>query len=184
MQLMHKQSFEDREEYQALISLSERELIKKSGLLKREGAGWKFLHNNFREYLAARCLSRLPKEFAIPIFYDGTNIKPYWVNTLGYLTGFDLGWSLIDWLMENSPSALVKFEADRLNVELRIEVFKRIFDKFESLRLHFNDDLCDEAELAHFVDSNEVLSFLLNRISAPQHYVSQYTAVNILRYYP
>lgn len=68
MQLMHKQSFEDREEYQALISLSERELIKKSGLLKREGAGWKFLHNNFREYLAARCLSRLPKEFAIPIF--------------------------------------------------------------------------------------------------------------------
>lgn len=184
MQLMHKQSFEDREEYQALISLSERELIKKSGLLKREGAGWKFLHNNFREYLAARCLSRLPKEFAIPIFYDGTNIKPYWVNTLGYLTGFDLGWSLIDWLMENSPSALVKFEADRLNVELRIEVFKRIFDKFESLRLHFNDDLCDEAELAHFVGSNEVLSFLLNRISAPQHYVSQYTAVNILRYYP
>jgi hypothetical protein len=184
MQLMHRQSFDDREEYQALVSASERELIKKSGLLKRESTGWKFSHNNFREYLAAKYLSRLPKDFVLPIFYDGANIKPSWVNTLGYLTGFDLGWSLIDWLMENSPSALVKFEPDRLNVELRNEVFKRIFNKFETLRLHFNDDLCDTVELAHFVDSNEVLSFLIDRISAPQHYVSQYTAVNILRNYP
>lgn len=184
MQLMHRQFFDDREEYQALVLDSDRELIKKSGLLKREGAGWKFSHNNFREYLAAKCLSRLPKDFVIPIFYDGTNIKPHWVNTLGYLTGFDLGWSLIDWLAENSPSALVKFEPDRLNVELRIEVFKRIFDKFETLRLYLNDDLFDESELAHFVSSNEILSFLLDKIRAPQHYVSQYTAVNLLRNYP
>ena len=184
MQLMHRQSFDDREEYQALVSASERELIKKSGLLKRESTGWKFSHNNFREYLAAKCLSRLPRDFVIPIFYDGSNIKPHWVNTLGYLTGFDLGWSLIDWLAENSPSALVKFEPDRLNEELRVEVFKRIFDKFETLRLHLNDDLFDASELARFVKSNEILSFLLDRISAPRHYVSQYTAVNLLRNYP
>lgn len=184
MQLTHQQSFDDRNEYQALVSPTERDLIKKSGLLKREGDGWKFLHNNFREYLAARCLSRLPKDFVIPLFSDGANIKPYWINTLGYLTGFDLNWSLIDWLIENSPSALVKFEPDRLNVELRVEVFKRLFDKYESLRLHFNDDLCDVAELAHFINSNEVLEFLLDRISAPQHRVSQYTAANILRNYP
>lgn len=184
MQLMHRQSFDDREEYQALVSASERELIKKSGLLKRESTGWKFSHNNFREYLAAKCLSRLPKDCVIPIFYNGANIKPHWVNTLGYLTGFNLGWSLIDWLVDNSPSALVKFEPDRLDVELRIEVFKRIFNKFETLRLHFNDDLCNIPELARFVNSNEILSFLLDRISAPRHYVSQYTAVNLLRNYP
>ena len=84
MQLMHLQSFEDRTEYQTLFTYEERDLIKKSGLLKREGNDWKFLHNNFREYLAARCLSRLPKEFVIPFFYDGANIKTHWVNTLGY----------------------------------------------------------------------------------------------------
>ena len=184
MQLMHRQSFDNREEYQKLVSASERELIKKSGLLKRESTGWKFSHNNFREYLAAKCLSRLPKDYVIAIFYGGTKIKPHWVNTLGYLTGFDLGWNLIDWLAENSPSALVKFEPDRLNEELRIDVFKRIFDKFETLRLHLNDDLYDASELAHFVKSNEVLSFLLDRISTPRHYVSQYTAVNLLRNYP
>ncbi len=184
MQLMHQQSLDDRTEYQTLVSASGRELIKKSGLLKRESTGWKFSHNNFREYLAAKCLSRLPKDFVTPIFYDGTNIKPHWVNTLGYLTGFDLGWNLIDWLAENSPSALVKFEPDRLNEDLRIEVFKRIFDKFETLRLHLNDDLFDASELAHFVKSNEILSLLLDRISTPRHYVSQYTAVNLLRNYP
>ncbi len=184
MQLMHRQSFDDREEYQTLFTASQRELLKKSGLFKRENAGWKFSHNNFREYLAAKCLSRLPKDFVIPIFYDGANIKPYWVNTLGYLTGFDLGWSLIDWMVENSPSALVKFEPDRLNEELRVEVFKRIFDKFETLRLHINDDLFDASELAHFVKSSEILSLLLDRISTPRHYVSQYTAVNLLRHYP
>lgn len=184
MQLMHRQSLDDRTEYQTIVSASGRELIKKSGLLKRESTGWKFSHNNFREYLAAKCLSRLPKDYVTPIFYDGTNIKPHWVNTLGYLTGFDLRWNLIDWLAENSPSALVKFEPDRLNEELRIEVFKRIFDKFETLRLHLNDDLFDASELAHFVKSNEILSFLLDRISTPRHYVSQYTAVNLLRNYP
>ena len=157
MQLMHRQSLDDRTEYQTLVSSSGRELIKKSGLLKRESAGWKFSHNNFREYLAAKSLSRLPKDDVIPIFYDGMNIKPHWVNTLGYLTGFDLEWNLIDWLAENSPSALVKFEPDRLNEELRIDVFKRIFNKVEMLRFHLNDDLFDASELAHFVKSNEIL---------------------------
>lgn len=85
MQLMHRQSLDDRDEYQTLISTSGRELIKKSGLLKRESTGWKFSHNNFREYLAAKYLSRLPKDYVTPIFYNGTNIQPYWVNTLGYL---------------------------------------------------------------------------------------------------
>ena len=84
MQLMHRQSLDDRDEYQTLISTSGRELIKKSGLLKRESTGWKFSHNNFREYLAAKYLSRLPKDYVTPIFYNGTNIQPYWVNTLGY----------------------------------------------------------------------------------------------------
>lgn len=184
MQLMHRQVIDDREEYQALVGPSERELIKKSGLFKREGTAWQFLHNNFREYLTARYLSRLPQDYVIPIIYDGANIKPHWVNTLGYLTGFDLEWDLIAWLLENSPSALVKFESDRLNVEMRVEVFKRIFTRFESLRLHFNDDLCYELELAHFADSSEILSFLLDRIVEPRHYTSQYTAVNLLRNYP
>lgn len=184
MQLMHLQSFEDRTEYQTLFTYEERDLIKKSGLLKREGNDWRFLHNNFREYLAARCLSRLPKEFVIPFFYDGANIKTHWVNTLGYLTGFDVEWSLVDWLTESAPSALVKFEPDRLSAGVRAQIFKDIFEKYEQARLPLNDDLFDTAELARFASSSDILSFLLERIDNPRHYTSQYTAVNLLRNYP
>lgn len=185
MQLMHKQRFDDRNEFQELFSFEERELIKKSGLLKRARDGWLFLHNNFREYLAARFLSKLPHDIAVSVFSDEIgNVKPSWVNTLGYLTGFDLEWNLFAWLIEKSPSALVKFESDRLDSELRVEVFKRIFGKYETLHLYFNDDLCDEAELAHFTNSSEILIFLLERIETPQNLASQYMAVNILRHYP
>ena len=184
MQLMHRQSFEDRKEYQDLFSLTDRELIKKSGLLKREGTIWKFLHNNFREYLAARYLKKIPQKCVISILYDGANIKPYWVNTLGFLTGFELDWNLNDWLIENAPSALVKFESDKLEPEIRYTVFKRIFDKYELLHLYINDELFDVVELAHFVASNEALNFLLDRISCPEHSISQYNAINILRCYP
>lgn len=186
MQLMHKWSFEDREEYQRLFQHRERELIKKSGLLKREGTSWYFLHNNFREYLAARYLSKLPQDKALSIFYDMdiSQVKPSWINTLGYLTGFELDWDLFDWLVENSPSALVKFEPDRLSSKQRVDVFKRLFEKYESLHLLFKDDLCDEAELAYFTNSREILIFLIDRINVPKHYYSQYTALKILLHYP
>ncbi len=184
MQLMQQQIFDDRNEYQILFSNDEREIAKQSGLLKRNGTGWMFLHNNFREYLAAKFLSQIPKEEAVAIYSDGTGVKPSWVNTLGYLTGLNLDWDFLDWLTENSPSALVKFESDRLSADVRKDIFKRIFYKYEDLRLHFNDELCDEVELAHFANSNDILSFLLDRIINPKHYTSQYTAIKILRHYP
>lgn len=184
MQLMHQQSFDDREAYQAVLSSDERDLAKKSGLLEREGQRWKFLHNNFREYFAARFLSRLPQNIVIPVFYDGNNVKPYWVNTLGYYAGFTLDWNFSDWLKEKSPTALVKFESDRLAPGVRVAVFKSVFEKYEALDLYFHDDLCDVSELARFVNSNEVLSFLLDRIQSPRNRMSQHNAINILRYYP
>lgn len=184
MQLMHKYVLEDRREYQDLFEGDIRTLVKQSGLFKQERNGWSFSHNNFREYLAAKQLSKLPKEQAIEFFASGTGIKPSWINTLGYLVNFDLSWDLQGWLSANAPSALVKFEPDRLDHSQRIDTFKQIFTHYENKRLHLNDELCDTLELAHFADSNEVLSFLIERIQNPRHFTSQYTALNILRHFP
>lgn len=183
MQLMHKYVLEDHTEYQELFDDDIRELVKQSGLFKREKTGWSFSHNNFREYLAAKKLSRFSKEEAIEVFSCGSFIKPSWINTLGYFAGLELSWDLQSWLIDNFPSAIVKFESDRLNKSKRIETFKRIFTQYENDRIHFNDELCDTLELARFSNSNEVLSFLLDRIERPQHYISQYTAINILRHF-
>lgn len=183
MQLMHQTDFDDREEYQRLFDYESRELVKKSGLLNQFGNVWTFLHNNFREYLAARFLSKLSQTEAISIFSDGKNVKPSWVNTLGYLTGLNLSWDLLGWLTLHSPSALVKFEPDRLSEEKRIKVFKRIFTKYEDTSLYFYDEYCDERELANFANSVEVINFLIEKINKPLNVPSQYNAINILRHF-
>lgn len=184
MQLMRKYVLDERKEYQELFQVDVHSLVKQSGLFKREKNGWSFSHNNFREYLAAKKISKLQKDEALSIFASGTNIKPSWVNTLGYLVNFDLSWDLQGWLSANCPSTLVKFEPDRLSTNQRISTFKQIFTQYENKRLHLNDDFCDVLELARFANSSEVLSFLLERIQKPRHFTSQYTALNILRHYP
>lgn len=186
MQLMQKQFFNDREEFQKILASHEdRELTKKSGLLKREYENWTFIHNNFREYLAARYLSKCSRDQVIStISSNGKGIKPSWVNTLSYLTGFELDWDLLDWLSEVEPSAIVKFESDRVSFETRKKIFKQIFCKYEAMSLHFNDELCDETELANFAKSRDIIQFLMDRIENPRNMPSQYTAVNILRHYP
>ena len=184
MQLMKKYILEDRSEYQELFGGDIRSLVKQSGLFKREKTGWSFSHNNFREYLAAKQLAKLSKDEAISIFACGTNIKPSWVNTLGYLTTLDLPWNLQEWLVQKCPTAIVKFESDRVDKDQRFETFKQIFTEYENKRLHFNDELCDTLELACFANSNKTLSFLLERIENPRHFTSQYTALNILRHFP
>ena len=183
MQLMQKNKLDDRTEYQVLFSGEDRNLIKHSGLLVKEGSSWRFLHNNFREFLAARYLSGMGKDDVTSYISNGDGIKPSWVNTLGYLTGMDLSWDLIGWIGENAPNALVKFEPDRVDDDLKHKIFCRIFTYYEDKRLWFNDDLCDAEELAYFSQSYDSLVFLLERITSPVHHVSQYTALNILRHY-
>ena len=125
MQLMRKFSFDDGEEYQRLFTPEQRELVKLSGLLARVGTTWQFTHNNFREYLAARYLSRLPLEQALHYFSDGNAIKPSWYNVLGYLTSLTKGDELGLWLRGHAPTALVKSEPDRVPVALRFEILKK-----------------------------------------------------------
>lgn len=183
MQLMQKNQFDDRTEYQVLFSDEERKLLKHSGLLVKDGASWRFLHNNFREFLAARYLSCMDQAAVTSYISNGDGIKPSWVNTLGYLTGMNLSWDLIGWISANAPNALVKFEPDRVDEALKHEIFCRLFTYYEDKRLWFNDDLCDTEELAYFSQSYDSLVFLLERITNPVHHISQYTALNIIRHY-
>ena len=84
MQLMQISVLDDVGEYQELFGLEDRKLLKYSGLLRKEGTRWRFSHNNFKEYLAAKFLSTLPREDAIRYFSGGQNIKMSWVNTFGF----------------------------------------------------------------------------------------------------
>ena len=183
MQLMQKSKFDDRTEYQELFSREQRDLAKHSGLLARQGDSWQFVHNNFREYLAAKHLSGLSKGEVIGYIFNGEAVNPSWVNTLGYLTGMELSWDLVEWIGAHAPNALVRFESDRVDEMMRYSVFTSIFRYYEERRLWFRDELCNAEELARFSESEDALVFLLDKISHPVHKISQYTAVNILRHY-
>lgn len=184
MQLMHVVKLADKDEFQSLFSYEDRKLIEKSGLLIKDGNDWRFLHNNFREYYAAKYLSEQNQEFVIKTIACESGIKPHWVNVLGFLTGFVLNWDLKQWLIENEPAALVKYSSKQLNPSTRFSVFEHLFEKYENMHIHFHEDLCTEQELSDFADSRKVLKYLIDRIKNPRNWVSQYTALNLLRFCP
>ena len=184
MQLLKKGDLDDRKEYQELFSLEERGLAKRSSLLVHEGQNWHFIHNNFREYLVAKYISRLPKDEAIKHFYTECGIKPSWVNTLGYLTGMELNWDLKSWLKDNAPAAYIKFEPDRIDSKTRSDIFIKIFIENEEKHLRIHNLLCTEEEFVRFGCSKSTLNFILNRISNPINSVSQKNALSLLRFFP
>jgi len=184
MQLMQQTALNDCKEYQQLFSHNDRDIAKKSSLLNFEEGEWKFQHNNFREYLAARYVAKLSKDQAIGLFSDGVNIKPSWVNTLGYLVGMECNDWLLNWLNKFCPSALVKFEPDRLSTEMKIQVFKNIFCKYEALSLRIEDDLFDEVELAHFIQQKDIIRFLIDKINNYKNIAALANAINLLRLSP
>lgn len=124
MQLMQRSALDDVVEYQELFGLEDRKLLKYSGLLRKEGTCWRFSHNNFKEYLAAKFLSALPQEEAIHYFSDGQGIKMSWVNTFGFFVSIAQEWDVKSWALEHAPSALVKFEPDHLELDVRVSIFK------------------------------------------------------------
>lgn len=150
---------------------------------KKDDDYCRFTHNNFREYYAAKYLSEQNQEFVIKTIACESGIKPHWVNVLGFLTGFELDWDLKSWLIEKEPAALVKYSSDQLDSDTRTKIFKLIFEKYEKCQIHFNETLCNEQEIAEFADNISVLLFLIDRIENPRNWVSQFTALNILRHY-
>lgn len=184
MQLMHVVKLADKDEFQSLFSYEDRKLIVKSGILIKDGNDWRFLHNNFREYYAAKYLSEQNQEFVIKTIACESGIKPQWVNVLGFLTGFELDWDLKSWLIEKEPAALVKYSSKQLDSSIRFSVFEHLFEKYENMHIHFDEDLCTEQELAEFSCSKRTLNYLMDRIKNPRNCVSQYTALNMLRFFP
>lgn len=184
MQLMQRSALDDVREYQELFGLEDRKLLKYSGLLRKEGTRWRFSHNNFKEYLAAKFLSTLPREDAIRYFSDGQDIKMSWVNTFGLFVGIAREWDVKSWTLKHVPSALVKFEPDHLELDVRVSIFKAIFLEREEKMLWLSDSLFNLEQLAAFACCEESLEFLLDKIRHPAHRVSQFSAIHLLKYFP
>ncbi|MCP4135197.1 MAG: HEAT repeat domain-containing protein, partial [bacterium] len=127
----------------------------------------------FREYLAARFLAGNSFD-AIKSFTayghgpEYTHIKPAWANSLAFLFGIlepgnSLKKELLDWVVQKSPELVIKFERDRVPENLRVRVFKQVFEEYNRKQTSLIGAI-NTREMARFGDIHETVEFLIRII--------------------
>ena len=183
MQLMHINQI-NNDEYQEIMPENQRKLIKPSGLFSFSNGVWEFAHNNFREYLAAKHLAKMPVEEALKYCCVENEVKPTWANTFGYILGLSDDADLKKWAVENACEMLVKYNPDSIVKSNRFEIFKRWFEKYEQNNIYSNESFCSESELADFACEIRGINYLIEKISLPANKFSLHNALRILQHLP
>lgn len=184
MQLLCKNQITD-DEYQQIIPKDQRELIERSGLFSRSNDNtWQFSHNNFREYLAAKHLAKMPIDQVLKYCCVGNEVKPSWANTFGYFIGISDDVELRDWAVNNACETLVKYDPESIDVSMHFEIFKSVFEKYEQNYIHSYEGLCSEGELACFACSTKGIDYLIKKIDFPVNRFSLHNALRIMQHLP
>ncbi|TAJ10711.1 hypothetical protein DMA11_18560 [Marinilabiliaceae bacterium JC017] len=166
---------------EVILNSGLRQMIKRLMLvpLTDDCSEWRFRHNNFQEYFAAKCLLDLEWEKMQQVLFipENKKLRPKWLNTISFFIGME-EWEeeeylpLLNWLARHDKDALVKFEADKLSLEKRTEVFKAIFNEHVKDGLRIRNNGFTLQELARFADVDrnwEVVSFLLEFIKQEEN---------------
>jgi predicted NACHT family NTPase len=180
------------EEYHKIIpDESKRTLLKHCAVWKGPDGNsqhWRFEHNNFQEYLAARILSRqlieIIKDF-IAFPPDHRKIIPSWINTLSFLVSAikkeaPLYEQIISWIIDSEPEVVVKFEPDKIDSTTRVDLVKQIFNYYKERQIPIDRDKFDYSELARFGQSEEMIDFLLNEAENASHFTILVNAIELL----
>lgn len=169
MQLMKDKSIITTNDYQYLLeNESDRELLEHSSLFTAtNNEQWRFEHNNFREYLAAKYLDQLDFETIKDVLCsdkEHKNIRESWLNVISYLVIIHDEDDLLEWLTECSPELLVKFENSRIDEDKRSDLLIRIFNYYTEKNMYITWSMNTLEELARFGKSQKTSLFLTNSI--------------------
>lgn len=174
-----------------ILDKNEFDELKYFGGFKKENGtyeSWKFDHNNFQEYLAASTISHLPFDQILKIISfepDYTVLNPSWLNTISYLLAeidskdtFD---KLLLWLTTHNSHFLVNAEPNRINKDIRFDVFKSIFYEFENDDTFLYSNHFTDNQLVAFVhDIDNVFIFLLEKYSLSNNIKVKTNALRLL----
>lgn len=183
MQLLHKKQL-TCDEYLEIMPLEQQDRIKPSGLFLFSNGVWEFAHNNFREYLAAKHLAKMPVDEALKYCCVDNEVKPTWANTFGYILGLSDDADLRNWAVENACETLVKYNPDIIDKSERFEIFKRVFEQYEHNRTCSYEGVCSESELADFACGIRGINYLIEKVRLPANKFSLYNALRILQHLP
>jgi len=82
--------------------------------------------------------------------------------------------------MQAEPLALTRLETDRIKPELRYSILASTVEDIESKNIWFRNEVCSEAQLAAFTQSQEAVDLLICHIKAPAHFRSLYFCLSVL----
>ncbi|MFZ2898650.1 MAG: hypothetical protein WA004_08515 [Saprospiraceae bacterium] len=166
------------EDFSKLIQDSQtREVIlAKSSLIEYDNGYWRFSHNNFQEYLAAKVLSKAKslKEIQkiVGVRPDYRRLQGSWINTLSFLFGIyeeksRLKQELIDWLIKEDIDSLIMASSakkGRFPSEVRSQILFAAFEKHKREDLSFWSSKYDFWELAEFGESPQTIRYLAKEL--------------------
>ena len=152
---------------------------------------WQFEHNNFKEYLAARYLSKLSNRQIKKITSVNKSlkkIKPNWLNTVSLLFSLLPEGNKLDklsrWIFKNEADALIRFEKDKLPLKIRKELFYRFHNDYSLKGVLIRSEKFEPEDLAIMVsESEEVLSFLINRVDQSSERVVLMNTLELFKYF-
>ncbi|GGD99608.1 NACHT domain-containing protein [Planktosalinus lacus] len=153
---------------------------------------WQFEHNNIQEYLAAKALSNLEYDKVIQFIAYAPNhdkLIPSWVNTLAFLFSIldsksILYMKLLQWMLKNEKEVLVKFEPDKVVVDLRVQIFQGIFKYYKTHDVWISSNKFSDRELARFGQTELNLRFLIEEIQSEENTKTvQLNAIRLLGHF-
>ena len=188
MQIMKDKSILSADDYQYLIEdETDRELLQHSALFTAiNNEQWKFEHNNFREYLAAKYLAQQDFETIKEVLCSDkelTKIRESWLNVISYLVLIYDNDELLEWLTDVSPELLVKFEPSRIDEKDRHHIFEKLFNHYTTKNMYITRGINDLETLTGFSNSKETLLFLINHIDTGSTIWEKANAIKLISYF-
>ena len=155
-----------------------------SGLSSQVSGAWLFTHNILREYLAAKCLVKMPFDKILEYCCFENSIKPSWLNTFGFVMGLSKDDRLKEWTVNNASEAIVKYGPDNFEKSRHFEIFIHVFEEYERSYISSFEGLCSENELAEYACCIKGIKYLIEKISSPVNNYSLYNALRIMQHLP
>ena len=170
-------------DYQDLIRDEKlRNLIKYSGIFSKGADGkWSFEHNNFREYLTAKYINQLNiEEIKELICTSQKKVLDSWLNVLSFLVLIREDDDLLQYLIENDPQMIVRFERSRVDETIRDEIVIKILNDFAQKNIWISRSINSSELIAKFGQSQKVCEYLIQQIQTPINFRAQYNALSVL----
>jgi hypothetical protein len=168
-----------------LLETTRRIVLYESGITDSDN--WRFEHNNFQEYLAAKKLAQCSwAQMQQILFLPNKKLKPKWHNALSFLINqldskSEQHKQLVEWLIENDRIAFIKLEVIHLDQTIRNQVFYSVYSYYKEKEIVFYAEFSAQ-ELAKFCNlenNQELINFLLGELKPEMNIHNLYNIVEL-----